>query len=61
MPAADYVAAIQKHVPAALEAAAYAVGRPVVTEITGYWGRHENVIPHNGDKPQRSKYAQMPS
>lgn len=43
----DYVAAIQKQVPATREAmaAAYLVGKPVVTEITGHWAHYENAIP----------------
>jgi purine nucleoside permease len=47
MSASDYVAAIQKQVPATREAlaTAYAVGRPVVTEITGHWARYETAPP----------------
>lgn len=45
--AAEYVAAIQKNVPATREAlaAAYAVGKPVVMEITGHWAKYEKMVP----------------
>ncbi len=45
--APDYVAAIQKQVPATREAlaAAYAVGKPVVTEITTHWTQYEKTPP----------------
>jgi purine nucleoside permease len=47
--AADYVAAIQKNVPATREAlaAAYRVGKPVVDEITGHWEKYEKAVPGN--------------
>jgi purine nucleoside permease len=47
--APDYIAAIQKQVPATREAlaAAYLVGKPVVTEITGHWTTYESAIPAN--------------
>jgi purine nucleoside permease len=48
MTAADYVAAVQKDIPATREAlaAAYAVGLPVVTEITTHWAQYEKAPPH---------------
>jgi len=47
MTAADYVAAVQKNIPATREAlsAAFMVGNPVVTEITTNWPRYENSVP----------------
>ena len=47
MSAPDYVAAIQKQVPATREAlaAAYLVGKPVVEEITGHWAKYEKAPP----------------
>lgn len=46
--ASDYVAAIQKNLPATKDAlaAAYMIGRPVVEEITTHWGRYGDTIPH---------------
>jgi purine nucleoside permease len=45
--ASDYVAAMQKNIPATREAlnAAFAVGSLVVTEITGNWARYETAPP----------------
>ena len=45
--APDYVATIQKQVPATREAlaAAYLVGKPVVEEITGHWAKYETAVP----------------
>ena len=47
MTASDYVAATQKNIPATREAlsAAFVIGNPVVTEITGNWARYENAVP----------------